>query len=211
MRIQAADASAGRSVKYPTAPAGRLLPSGAYDKIAMMNLMRDRWVRAVAGVVLVAATAAPSAGQTAKPAACAPDAKVANLNFTLKDLSGKDVALSALNGKVILLDFWATWCGPCKVEIPWFIEFYTKYRGQGLEVLGFAVDEPVPVLKEYATRMKMNYPVLVGQGREDVLTAFGPMAGLPTTFIIDRKGRICSSHTGLGQKETFEREIKALL
>ena len=176
-----------------------------------MTVTPSRWTRVAVGLVLLATTVSPVAGQAAKPAVCAPDAKIANLNFTLKDLTGKDVALSALKGKVILLDFWATWCGPCKVEIPWFIEFYTTYRGQGLEVLGFAVDEPVPVLKEYATRMKMNYPVLVGQGREDVLKAFGPMAGLPTTFIIDRMGRICRSHTGLGEKETFEREITGLL
>jgi thiol-disulfide isomerase/thioredoxin len=112
---------------------------------------------------------------------------------------------------VILLDFWATWCVPCKLEIPGFIELYTQYRSQGLQVLGFAVDDPVPALKEYAQRMKMNYPILVGQGREDVLEAFGPMVGLPTTFIIGRDGRICSSHFGFTEKEKFEQQIKALL
>lgn len=173
--------------------------------------MSKPWARVAMGAALVAVTAAPVNGQTGKAAACAPAAKVANLNFTLKDLNGKDVTLTAYKGKVILLDFWATWCGPCKFEIPGFIELYTKYRSQGLQVLGFAVDDPVPALKVYAQQMKMNYPILVGQEREDVLEAFGPMPGLPTTFIISRDGKICRSHTGLTEKEKFEQEIKALL
>ena len=173
--------------------------------------MSKPWARIAAGAALAAVTAAPISSQTRGGASCAPDAKVANLNFTLKDLNGKDVALSAYKGKVILLDFWATWCGPCKFEIPGFIELYTKYRSQGLQVLGFAVDDPVPALKVYAQQMNMNYPILVGQEREDVLEAFGPMPGLPTTFIIGRDGKICGSHTGLTEKETFEQEIKALL
>ena len=156
---------------------------------------------------------AASGGTTlrAADAACSPDAKAANLNFTLKDLNGRNVSLNASKGKVILLDFWATWCGPCKIEIPGFIELYKKYRSQGLEVLGFAVDEPAKVLKPYAQQMKMNYPVLVGEGREDVLEAFGPIIGMPTTFIIGRDGRICKSHTGFTTKETFEEEIRGLL
>jgi len=144
-------------------------------------------------------------------AGCAPEAKAANLNFTLKDLDGNDVTLSAYKGKVILLDFWATWCGPCKVEIPGFIELFSKYRSQGLQVLGFAVDDPVPALKAYANELGMNYPVLIGQGRNDILEAFGPMVGLPTTLIIGRDGRICSRHTGLVPKDRFERDIRSLL
>ena len=139
------------------------------------------------------------------------DAKVANLNFTLKDLNGNDVTLSDHKGKVILLDFWATWCGPCKVEIPYFIDLYTEYQAQGFQVLGFDVDDPLPTLTAYVERMKMNYPVLIGQGRDDVLKAFGPMPGLPTTVIIGRDGTVCSSHTGLTEKAVFEEAIKALL
>jgi peroxiredoxin len=163
-------------------------------------------------VALVVAATIPAAGQSGRrTVGCAPDAKAANLDFTLEDLDGKDVTLSAYRGKVILLDFWATWCAPCKVEIPGFIELYSKYRSQGLQVLGFAVDDPVPALKAYANEMGMNYPVLIGQGRNDVLEAFGPMVGLPTTLIIGRDGRICSRHTGFVPKDRFERDIRSLL
>ena len=173
--------------------------------------MSKRWARVAMATTLLAITAVPVNGQAAKGAACAPNAKTANLNFTLKNLDGKDVTLSAYKGKVIVLDFWATWCGPCKFEIPGFVELYTKYRSHGLQVLGFDVDDPVPAIKDYARQMKMNYPVLVGQGRDDVLEAFGPMPGLPTTVIISRDGKICGSHTGFTEKQKFEQEIKALL
>ena len=173
--------------------------------------MSRGWTRIISGVVLLAITAAPVHGQTALAAVCDPDPKTANLDFTLKDLNGNDITLSAYKGKVILLDFWATWCGPCKVEIPYFIDLYTKYRAQGFQMLGFDVDDPLPQLKQYVQSMKMNYPVLIGQGREDVLEAFGPMIGLPTTVIIGRDGKVCSTHTGLTLKATFEEAIKALL
>jgi len=163
------------------------------------------------GVALFVAVAVPAGGQSGAAAACASDAKPANLDFTVTDLNGNDVLLSAYRGKVILLDFWATWCAPCKVEIPGFIDLYTTYRPRGLQVLGFAVDDPVPALKAYANELGMNYPVLVGQGRNDVLEAFGPMMGLPTTLLIGRDGRICARHMGFTPKETFEREIKGLL
>jgi cytochrome c biogenesis protein CcmG/thiol:disulfide interchange protein DsbE len=173
--------------------------------------MPKAWTPITLSAVLLALAAAPVHAQPDLTAVCDRDAKVANLNFVLKDLNGNDISLSAYRGKVILLDFWATWCGPCKVEIPYFIEFYNTYRAQGLQVLGFDVDDPIPALTAYVQRMKMNYPVLIGQGREDVLAAFGPMPGLPTTVIIGRDGKVCTTHTGLTDKATFEAAIKALL
>lgn len=148
---------------------------------------------------------------TASVEGCAPDAAPANLNFTLKDMHGQDVALASSEGRVIILDFWATWCGPCKFEIPGFIDLYTRYQDDGLQVLGVSVDDPVPALLEYAAQMQMNYPVLVGEGRDDIVEAFGPLPGLPTTFIIGRDGKICTSHTGFTELDTFERQVRALL
>ena len=125
--------------------------------------------------------------------------------------TNKDVKLSDYKGKVILLDFWATWCGPCKVEIPWFLEFQQKYGKAGLQVIGISVDDPLDKLEPFVKEMKMTYPVLQGLGKDNVQDAYGPMVGLPVTVMISRDGKICSKHVGLGKKETFESEIKALL
>jgi len=129
----------------------------------------------------------------------------------LKDLGGRDVKLSSYKGKVILLNFWATWCGPCKIEIPWFNEFHQKYKDRGLVVLGISADDTVEQLKPFVAEYKMSYPVLVGKGREDVQEALGPVWGLPTTLIIGRDGRTCHKHMGLAKKAEFEKGILGLL
>jgi thiol-disulfide isomerase/thioredoxin len=153
----------------------------------------------------VSAAAAPAAS------ACPANAKPANMNFTLKDVDNKDVKLASLKGKVVLLDFWATWCGPCKIEIPWFIEFQNKYGKAGLQVVGVSVDDTQAKLKPYVTQMKMNYVVLQGLDHDDIQDAFGPLFGIPVTVVISRDGKVCAKHTGLSSKDGFEREIKSLL
>ena len=153
----------------------------------------------------------PVAAAPGAPGACPADAPKANLDFTLKNMHGREVRLSDFKGKVILLNFWATWCGPCRFEIPDFVELQDKYRARGLAVIGISVDDPVEALPPFADEFRMNYPVLVGLGREDVQDAYGPMAGVPTTFLIGRDGRLCAMHTGLASKEQFERAIKGLL
>ena len=136
--------------------------------------------------------------------------KAAPLHFTLKDMNGVDVKLATFKGKVILLNFWATWCGPCKAEIPSLVELQEQY-GDDLVVLGFSVDDPVEKMRPYAEEYKINYPLLVGNGREDVQEAFGPLYGIPVSVIIDREGRIAKKHSGIASKAQFEREIKSLL
>lgn len=152
----------------------------------------------------------PDAVSAAAEGACDANAKPAPLDYTVKDMNGVDVKLSSFKGKVILLNFWATWCGPCKAEIPGFVELQNQYA-KDLVVLGMSVDDTVDKLKPYAAQYKINYPILVGLGRDDVQDAYGPLYGIPASFIIGRDGRICKKHMGIAPKAQFEREIKALL
>jgi len=153
----------------------------------------------------------PSAAGGPAASSCPANAKPANMNFTLKDLENKDVKLTSLKGKVVLLDFWATWCGPCKIEIPWFIEFQEKYGKDGLQVVGVSIDDTLDKLKPYTAQMKMNYLVLQGLDHDDLQDAFGPMFGIPVTVLISREGKVCTKHVGLSSKDGFEKEIKSLL
>ena len=136
--------------------------------------------------------------------------KPAKLDFTLKDMHGVDVHLESFKGKVILVNFWATWCGPCRAEIPALVELQEQYKDD-LVILGLSVDDTAEKLLPYAAEFKMNYPVLVGNGREDVQEAFGPLFGIPVSVIIGRDGIIARKHSGIATKEQIEREIKTLL
>jgi peroxiredoxin len=131
-------------------------------------------------------------------------------DFALKDGDGKMVHLSDYRGKVVLLDFWATWCGPCKIEIPWFIDFQRKDQDKGLVVLGVSMDdEGWPVIKPFVKGVKMNYRVLIGDDRTAQL--YGGIDALPTTFLIDREGRIAAIHVGLVNRKEIENGIEELL
>jgi len=135
----------------------------------------------------------------------------ANLKFSFKDISGKKVSMSAFKGKVIILDFWATWCVPCKAEIPGFIELQKKYGEQGLQIVGLSVDDTASMAKKYSEEMKMNYPILLAEGKEDILRAYDPINSIPVSVVIDRQGRIVFRHVGIEKMDVFEKEIASLL
>ena len=190
--------------------------------------MKDRrWLVAAAAAVGLGLAAIPFLGTRAEQAGDRPAATAAKgamgtspvcdgkakkaPDFELPDYQGKKVRLADYKGKVVLVNFWATWCGPCKYEIPMFIDLQQKYGPQGLAFLGISVDDPAEALAQYATEHKMNYPVLVGLGREEVQEAYGPMMGIPVTVVIGRDGNMCTRYFGLRSKDRFETDIKALL
>jgi peroxiredoxin len=130
-------------------------------------------------------------------------------DFTLNDSKGVSVKLSDYKGKVVLLDFWATWCEGCKVEIPWYMEFQNKYKENGLFVVGVSMDEDGwKSVKPFLEEKKVNYPVVIGNW--DLANLFG-ITALPVTLLIDRDGKIADLHVGMVDRDAFEREIQILL
>ena len=129
--------------------------------------------------------------------------------FSLTDLSGQPLKLANFKGKVILLDFWATWCGPCRMEIPGFVVLQDKYRDQGFQVVGVSMDDGPEPVRDFYREFKMNYPVAMGDDKLGEL--YGGILGLPTSLIIGRDGRIYAKHVGASDISIFEEEIKTLL
>ena len=180
-------------------------------------MMKSRWIAAGAAACAIAllvvpwmlrSDAAPNSANT--PAAPNKvEGTAANLELTLQDMNGNAVRFADYKGKVIVLNVWATWCGPCQVEIPELVEAYTKYRDQGVVVLGVSLDDTAEMLREYAPTKQMNYPLLLMQ--DDFDDAYGPIFGVPITFFIGRDGTISRRHFGPVSKEQLDREIKALL
>lgn len=131
-------------------------------------------------------------------------------DFELETLDGKKVKLSDYRGKAVLLNFWATWCQPCKIEMPWLIEFQKNYRDQGFEIVGVAMeDTEKPEIEKFLKEMGVNYVVLLG--KESVGEQYGGVLGLPTTFYIGRDGTIVEQHAGLISKGDIENHIKKAL
>ena len=130
-------------------------------------------------------------------------------DFALIDSHGTAVRLTDFKGKVVLLDFWATWCHGCKIEIPWYEEFQRKYKDRGLSVIGVSMDDDGwKSVKPFLQSNKLNYPIVVGN--QDLAKQYS-VASMPVTLLIDREGRIADSHSGMVSKHAFEREILTLL
>jgi len=129
--------------------------------------------------------------------------------FSATDINGRKLELADYKGKVILLDFWATWCGPCRIEIPGLVQLQERYRDQGLVVIGVSMDDSVEPVRDFYREFSMNYAVVMGESR--ITELYGGIIGLPTTFLIGRDGRIYSKHMGATDVSVFEEEVKELL
>jgi len=171
-------------------------------------MRRGVWIVVVIAVAVAIWVAnrhhGPSArsGGAAKVNSPAPD-------FSLKALDGSPLKLADYRGQVVLLDFWATWCVPCKAEIPHFIEFQDKYRAQGFQVVGISMDDDANAVRKFYQDFKMNYPVVVGT--PELADAYGGVLGLPVTFLIARDGRVAAKYVGEADMAAVEQQITGLL
>jgi thiol-disulfide isomerase/thioredoxin len=168
------------------------------------------WRRSVLALAAAAAIATfPScASSEVEPV---PAGDLASLDFTLKDMHGKDVNLASFRGRPIILNFWATWCGPCKAEIPALIELADRYKAQQLVVLGVSVDDSPEELRQFAAEYKMNYPVLVGLGHDTFQEKYDAVLMVPVTWFIKPDGTVLKKHQGPASKDWFEAQVKAMI
>ncbi|HET6935449.1 MAG TPA: TlpA disulfide reductase family protein [Candidatus Angelobacter sp.] len=131
-------------------------------------------------------------------------------DFTLKSLDGKAVQLSSFKGKAVLVNFWATWCEPCKIEMPWLVDLQKKYGPDGLQIVGVAMDDSgEKAISDFAHKMQVNYTILLGT--EKVADQWGGVDGLPTSFFLDRDGKVVDRAMGLVSESVIEDAIKKSL
>ena len=150
--------------------------------------------------------------QARKRAASAPRIAQSTIapDFSLESLDGKTLRLSDFRGKAVLLNFWATWCGPCKIEMPWFVDLQKQYGSQGLQIVGVAMDDGSKEdIAKFAKDMGVNYPILIG--KESVGDQYGGVPALPESFLIARDGKIVDKIIGLRGKSEIEDSIKKAL
>jgi thiol-disulfide isomerase/thioredoxin len=165
------------------------------------------------GIVLAGAGALLLVALTMRSATrVAPDAtERLDLSVTLEDQDGQDVALSAYAGRPIVINLWATWCGPCRIEMPQLIDLYGTHKEAGLVILGISIDDTPEQIREFGAEFKVPYPLLVGEDHPDLLRALGFTGPVPMTIFIRRDGTVAERVVGIATTASMERRILALL
>lgn len=174
----------------------------AIDLISAIRGLRRRVMHLTAGAALAAAAVATPAAIT--PATVAPD-------FALRSLEGPNLRLQEQRGRVVMVNFWATWCGPCRIEMPHLARLYDKYRGSGFQLLGVNIDEDPRQAASVATKLGLRFPVLLDS--EKRVSKLYDLSTMPSTVLIDRNGRVRYVHRGYrdGYEDTYEKQIRELL
>jgi len=179
------------------------------NKLKLIKINKKSWLLLVNIIlilfVLTLLTGCLSANQSSKQ-----EGQASYKDFTLKDLSGNEVSLSDFAGKVIVLNFWATWCPPCRTEIPDFVEIYNKYKDMGVVFLGVSLDEDREALEKFIYDYKINYPIVLDNQDDNVAVNWGVNA-IPTTFFLDSNGNVVGSQVGQMSKSRLETVIKSLV
>ena len=161
-------------------------------------------VLAIAGSLLAVAFVVRTSSRESEPRV------KANLAFTLEDMNGAKVNLASYAGKPLIINLWATWCGPCRLEMPQLVEFAAKYKDQGLQVIGISVDDKPDDIRQFAAEYKVTYPMLVGLGQDAFLNSLGYEDSVPISVLIRSDGTIAEKLMGITTTDDWEKRIKAL-
>jgi len=160
---------------------------------------------AVAGALVAVAFVARGGGGSATPT------RKVELSGVFEDMNGGKVDLASFAGKPVVINLWATWCGPCKLETPQLVSLSEKFKSRGLTILGISVDDMPDAIRAFASEFKVSYPMLVGTGHEDVIQRLGYEEVLPFSILIDKTGSVVGEITGIETTADWERRIESLL
>ena len=189
---------------------GREAPSGSLTGDGTLTPPAYEWPSRPSDQEVGSGVALSARGRVSAPRLIPVAQRAEATGFTLSAMEGGSATLADYAGRVLLLNFWATWCGPCRIEMPWFVDFQDAFAERGLAVLGVSVDDGWDVVRAFLELSPVDYRIALADTAER-LAPFGPISVLPTTWLIDRQGRLAATHVGLVDRSVLESDIEQLL